>query len=186
LFTEKTFGKMLRIMKVYQLLSAFFIYTLLALSATNVFSLNPHRYHTTLTRIDFNPEQKTFEISIQLFKHDLEPLLERKYKTRIDFEKTQGIDALILNYLNEEFVLTDKAGKTKHLKWVGREMDVDTIWIYLETDTTETPEGYSLRNTLFFESFPEQSNLVICRYEGKKADLMFKVGDKVKKITSLK
>jgi len=43
-----------------------------------------------------------------------------------------------------------------------------------------------LKNTLFFESQPEQINLVVCRYEGKKADLMFKVGDKVKEIAENK
>jgi hypothetical protein len=173
-------------MKVYKIFPAFFICFSLLLAAADAFSLSPHRYHTTLTRIDYNQEQKIFEISIQLFKHDLEPLLERKYKTRIDFEKTKDIDALILNYLNEEFVLTDKTGAAKNLKWVGREMDVDSVWIYLETDSTEPPEGYSLRNTLFFESFPDQMNLVICRYEEKKADLVFKVGDRAKKITSVK
>ena len=112
--------------------------------------------------------------------------MERKYKTRIDFEKTKNVDEFIFDYLNVEFVLTDKDGKTKPLKWVGREIDAESIWIYLETDSTESPEGYNLRNTLFFESFPEQANLVVCRYEDKKANLMFKVGERVKKITSIK
>ena len=173
-------------MKVYKLFSAFFICFSLILSATSVYSLNRHRFHTSLTRIDYNEKQKLFEISIQLFKHDLEPLLEKKYKTRIDFEKTKDIDKLILDYLTEEFVLTDKNNEAKQLKWVGRESDVDSIWIYLETDSNESPEGYSLRNTIFFESFPEQTNLVICRFEEKKADLMFKAGDRVKKIIANK
>jgi hypothetical protein len=173
-------------MKVNKTFAAILFCFSLFLSAASAFSVNLHRYHMTLTRIDYNQEQKLFEISIQLFKHDLEPLLERKYKTRIDFEKTKNIDALILNYLNEEFVLADKTGAAKKLKWVGREMDIDTIWVYLETPAAESPEGYALQNTLFFESFPEQTNLVICRYDERKADLMFKVGDKIKKITSVK
>jgi len=172
--------------KVYKSFSAFFICFSLVLTATGAFSLNSHRYHATLTRIDYNQEQEIFEVSIQLFKHDLEPLLERKYKTRIDFEKTKDIDRLIFNYLSEEFVLTDKAGGAKHLKWVGREMDVDSIWIYLEADSAESPEGYRLQNTIFFESFPEQLNLVICRYGEQRADLIFKAGDRVKTITSIK
>jgi hypothetical protein len=56
----------------------------------------------------------------------------------------------------------------------------------VETAATENLEGFRLKNTLFFESFPEQTNLVVCRYDGKKADLMFKVGDKTKEITENK
>lgn len=143
---------------------------------------NRHQFHTSLTRIDFNSEQKLFEITIQLFTHDLFPLLERKSGKRVELEKSTDTDKLILDYLNENFVLTDKKGDAKSLKWVGKETEVDTVRVYLEFDSTENLENYKLKNTLFFESFPEQTNLVVCKYDGKKADLIFKVGDKVKEI----
>ncbi len=149
-------------------------------------STSAHRFHTSLTRIDYNSEQKLFEISIQLFAHDFVPILEGKSGKRIDLEKTPDVDKFILKYLNDNFVLTDKKGEKKNLKWVGKESDVDSIRVYLEATTAENLEGYKLKNTIFFESFPEQTNLVICRYDGKKADLMFKVGDKVKEIVENK
>ena len=145
-----------------------------------------HQFHTTLTRIDYNAAEKNYEISIQLFPHDLVPTLERKSGKRIDLEKTEDVDKLIQDYLNENFVLTDKKGEPKILQWVGKEVETDSIRIYVETPATENPEGYKLKNTLFFESFPEQSNLVVCRFEGKKADLLFKVGDTTKEITENK
>lgn len=154
---------------------------------TFAFLLSPpassaHRFHTSLARVDYNSEQKIYEISIQLFTHDLTPLLERKSGKRIELDKSAEADKLIFDYLNGNFILTDKNGAAKTLKWVGKESDVDTVWVYLEAQATENLEGYSLKNTIFFESFPEQSNIVVCRYDGKKADLMFKVGDKEKTI----
>jgi hypothetical protein len=160
----------------------FFIFLIIVVQSANVLPFGLHRFHTTLTRIDYNAEQKLFEISIQLFTHDLEMLLKKRNSKSINLEKTAEIDKLIFNYLNENFVLTDKKGETKILKWVGKETDADSVRIYLETDSSENPEGYKLKNTLFFESFPEQANIVVCRYDGKKADLLFKVGDKVKEI----
>lgn len=146
-----------------------------------------HRYHTTLTRIDYNEKGKIFEISVKLFTHDLEPLLEKRGGgKRVDFEKSAETDKLIFDYLNENFVLTDKNGAAKKLKWIGKEFGVDAVEVYLEADATENPEGYKLKNTLFFESFPEQSNIVVCRYDGAKADLLFKVGDKIKEIVGVK
>ncbi|MGI8786579.1 MAG: DUF6702 family protein [Pyrinomonadaceae bacterium] len=145
-----------------------------------------HRFHTSLTRIDYNSEQKIYEISIQLFTHDLVSLFEGRGGKRVELEKSTEADKLIFDYIKENFVLTDKKGAAKNLKWIGKEADVDTIWVYLETPATENLEGYNLTNTIFFESFPEETNLVICRYEGKKADLMFKVGDKEKEIVENK
>jgi len=164
----------------------FFLFLLVLSQTVNVLPINLHRFHTSLTRIDYNSEQKLFEISIQLFTHDFVPILEGKSGKRIDLEKTPDVDKFILEYLNENFVLTDKKGEEKNLKWVGKELDIDSIQIYLETSSTENLENYKLKNTIFFESFPEQTNLVVCRYDGKKADLMFKVGDKIKEIKELR
>jgi hypothetical protein len=143
-----------------------------------------HTYHTSLTRIDYNADQKLFEISIQLFTHDLQPLLEKRKGSRIDLEKTPGVDKLILDYLNENFILSNKSGEMKKFKWVGMETDIDAVWVYLETPSTESPEGFNLQNTIFFESFAEQANLVVCYFADKKADLVFKAGDRIKAIAA--
>ena len=155
---------------------------LLSLSASNAASFHLHRYHTSLTRMDYNAKEKIIETSIQLFTHDLVPLLEQRTKKKIDLEKTSNIEKLILDYLSENFIIKDDKGETKKIKWVGKEINVDTAWIYLEISSDKSPEGFNLQNTLFFESFPEQTNLVIARFDEKKADLLFKVGDKIKEI----
>jgi hypothetical protein len=132
--------------------------------------------------MDYNEKEKLVEISLQLFTHDLVPLLEQNAKKRIDLEKTPEADKLILNYLNENFVLKNKNGEAQTLRWVGKEIEVDVVRVYVEIASTESLAGANLQNTLFFESFPEQTNLVIARFDGKKADLMFRVGDKFKEI----
>ena len=170
-------------MKFYK---SILICVFIAIQATNALSLGLHRFHTTLTRIDYNVEQKILEISIQLFTHDLEAVLKKKSGKSIELEKNAETDKLIFDYLNENFVLTDKKGARKALKWVGKESDADAIRVYVETEVRENPEGYKLKNTLFFESYPEQANLIVCRFDGKKADLLFKVGDKEKEISATK
>lgn len=148
----------------------------------SLFTAFAHRYHTSLTRMDYNEKEKLVEISIQIFTHDLVPVLEQQAKKRVDLEKTPEVDKLILDYLNENFVLKNKNGETQALRWVGKELEVDSIWVYVEIPSAESLAGANLQNTLFFESFPEQTNLVIALFGGKKADLMFKVGDKFKEI----
>jgi len=160
----------------------FTFYFLLFTCALKSQAISKHTFHTSLTRIDYNATEKLAEISIQLFTHDLVPLLEKRTKQQIDLAKSADIDKSILKYLDENFVLKDKNGEIKKLVWVGKEIKADTVFVFIEIPLSEDFVGYSLQNTLFFESFPEQTNLVIARFSEKKADLIFKVGDKFKEI----
>lgn len=141
-----------------------------------------HRYHTTLTRIDYNAQEKLAEVSIQLFTHDFERVLEKQTKKRVDFDKSAKTDALVIDYLKANFILKDKNGAVQKLVWVGKEFDADAMRVYIEIPLVEEPENYDLQNTVFFETFAEQTNLVTVRFDEKKADLLFKVGDRFKKI----
>lgn len=141
-----------------------------------------HRYHTSLTRMDYNSEDKLIEISIRMFAHDLEPVLARRMKKPVDLEKTAGIDAELLEYLNANFVLYDKTDKPLKLNWVGKEYKVDSLYVHVEIPYAEPFAGLQLQNTIFFETFAEQTNLVSIHSGEKKADLLFKAGDKMRQI----
>lgn len=148
--------------------------------------LGRHTFHTSLTRMDYNAKEKNIEISIQLFSHDLVSVLEKQNKTNIDLENTKDVDNLILKYLETNFVLKNKSGDVKKLNWVGKEVTVDTVYVYVETASDVDLSGFTMQNTIFFESFPQQTNLVLAKYGEKKADLFFKPGDKFKEITERK
>jgi len=157
------------------------LFLIYLVASSNSFA-NAHRYHTSLTRMDYNAKEKLVEVSIQLFAHDLVPVLEKYAKKRIDLEKTPDVDKFIFDYLNQNFILKDKNGEAKKLVWVGKELNVDKAFVYIEIPAEESLEGFSLQNTVFFESFSEQTNLVTARSNKKKSDLLFKVGDKFKEI----
>jgi hypothetical protein len=182
LFHKQTLGKIISSMNVKKTFQVLIACIFISFSIVNAASFKLHRYHTSLTRMDYNAKEKSIETSIQLFTHDLVPLLEQRTKKKIDLEKTPGIDKLIFEYLSENFILKDDKGEIRKIKWVGKEVDVDTAWVYLEIPSEKSPDGFKLQNTIFFESFPQQTNLVIARFDEKKSDLLFKVGDKTKEI----
>lgn len=160
-----------------------FVLTFLIISASSAFASPAHTFHTSLTRMDYNAKEKLVEISIQLFTHDLVPALERFAKKNVDLEKTPDIDKLILKYLDENFILKDGRGETKKLVWVGKEHKVETTYVYVEIPLSENFDGYALRNTIFFETFQKQANLVVARFNEKKVDLIYNVGDGEKLIS---
>lgn len=146
----------------------------------NIFPSKLHTFHTSLTRIDYNAKEKNIEISIRLFVHDVTPMLERRLKKQVDVEKTPEVDKEFFKYIEENFIFQNKKGETQKLKWVGREFENDIVLVYVEIPFEEDLEGTKLQNTIFFESFPQQANLVIAHFGEKKIDLLFKSGDKFK------
>ncbi len=139
-----------------------------------------HTFHTSLTRMDYNAKDKNIEISIKLFNHDVLPLLERRLKKRVDLEKTAEVDAEVFKYLEENFIFQNKKGETQKLQWVGKEFNNDMMFVYVEIPFEEEFAGTKLQNTIFFESFAEQTNLVVAHFDNKKIDLLYKSGDKFK------
>ncbi|MGI8668800.1 MAG: DUF6702 family protein [Aridibacter sp.] len=160
-----------------------YLVVVILMLAVNSFAASKHEYHTTFTTIDYNTEENLLEISIQVFAHDLLPNLERKYKKGIDLENTKDVDQILENYLAEKFVFKTKSNQIKKFKWIGKELETEVVRFYVEIPFDEELEGAEMQNTLFFESFREQVNLVHFKYQDKKADLVFKVGDSFKKIT---
>lgn len=161
------------------MLSLIFTFTFLIFNSSKA---EAHTFHTTLTRIDYNTKEKTAEITVQLFTHDLEGFLEKRTGKRLNFEKTPETEGLIFAYLKENWTLKNKKGVTKTLGWVGLKQETDTAWLYFETKMPEGLNGATLQNRMFFEMYDDQVNLLIAKDGDKKADLVFKVGDRFKEL----
>lgn len=158
-----------------------FIFALLILPFVFV-SAQAHTYHSSLARMDYNAKDKNIEISIQLFIHDVLPMLERRLKKSVDIGKTSEVDGELFKYLSENFVFQNKAGETQKLKWVGKEFENDVVYAFVEIPFDGDLFGARLQNTIFFESYTEQTNLVIARLGEKKSNLLYKAGDKFKEL----
>ncbi len=155
--------------------AVFAVFTLLNFLPENLSAAakNAHRFHSSLTRIDYDADEKNIKIAVQLITHDVLEVFEKIAGKSVELENSKEIDGLIQKYLAENFVLQDKNGKTLNIKWVGKETDFDRIFVYLEIPSDESIEGFRLKNTIFFETYPEQSNIVIAKFNGDKSDLLF-------------
>ena len=142
-------------------------------------TISAHTFYTTLTRLDYNAKEKTLEITVEVFTHDVDQILKVSEKKA---EKSATEDEKIFAYLKKNFIVRDAAENALSLEWIGTESKVDTTYFYVRISNVESFENFSLQNTIFFESYPEQKNLVVARWSDKKADLMFKPGDKFQMI----
>src|SRR6476661_3454607 len=108
-----------------------------------------HNFHTSLTRVDYNEKQRLVEITVQLFVHDLVPILEDKFHQKVDLEAKTS-DALLLEYLRNNLALKDKNGDPVQLEWVGKEIKTQSAYLYLQVPNSSGIDGLSLKDTIFF------------------------------------
>ena len=143
--------------------------------------VSAHRYHTSVTRLEYNTDQHLVEITVQTFADDVEATLSKRNGRSVQLDSSAKTNALLLEYLRNVIALK-KGDAELELKWIGMELKGRSVWFYLEAETPGGLSNVSLRNNLLFELFMDQVNIVNVLNSGKRNSLVFKRGDTAKTI----
>jgi hypothetical protein len=153
---------------------------------------NPHfhKFHVSVTQIEYNQKEQSAEITIRVFADDLESALSQHTKRAIKLDpatanKDKQVGETVLAYLRRAFELKAKTGRPIKLNWVGMEWQADMFWLYVEGKLPTGLEGVQLRNKVFQELFEDQVNIVNSKIDGKQIGLMFDAKDDFKLINAL-
>lgn len=118
-------------------------------------------------------ESKHLEVALRVHPTDLERALRIRTKKRVDLDKTEGIDALIIAYLEDVFQVRMSDGKKVKLKWVGKEISLKWSWLYFEIPMKEGFGQARFSNQIFFELLPDQTNTILLRHGRSEVTLRF-------------
>lgn len=149
-------------------------YKLIALVGTIViftmtsFAPNMHKYYVGLTEVNIDSKKHTLDVSTKLFMDDLEAALLKSTNKKVDLSKSvdnKEAQVLLMNYLNANFKI-NVGGKLLKLQFVGFEIENDAVWCYSEVTNFKGKGTVSILNTLLYESFSEQSNLMNVNWDG--------------------
>ena len=123
-----------------------------------------HKFYVSVTNMEYDQEDKAFQITTRIFIDDLETALNARYEVDAQLATDQEIDAsdaLISKYLNTKisFILN---GQKKEFKFLGKEYKDDLVLCYLEITEVELADLKSIAiiNDLLTEFFEEQQNVV--------------------------
>ena len=120
-----------------------------------------HPFHVSITTFQLNPKSSSIDITMKLFTDDLENALRVKgtppLKIGTKNEYTQS-DSLIFRYLINHLQLSLDE-KPASFKWLGKEIEHDITWCYIEVKNVERFSKASIRNTIFVADFDDQLNI---------------------------
>lgn len=141
-----------------------------------------HDFHVSITYAELNPGTNNLEISMKVFSEDLEEALREDVDP--DFElkasaRSAKMDSVIFNYISRHFSIYHRGQKLK-IESVGWELEQDIIFIYMQVRQMPVPKSLDVSNTLFFDRFDDQSNIVNVKV-GQQMESVFLEADDPKK-----
>jgi hypothetical protein len=134
-----------------------------------------HAFHTSLTEIQYNAKDKSLEITIRLFTDDLESALNKinnGQKVMVG-GKNDNSDAVLNKYIQQHFAIITPQKQKKTINYLGKEIEGDATWVYVEIPETQIVKDHILYNDLMQEMFDDQTNLVNFFYAGNKKTFLF-------------
>jgi len=132
--------------------------------------INFHPYYVSNTDINYNSKSKNIEVTCRIFTDNFEDVLEKSTKKSINIlqpKNKEEVNQLIHNYVSNHFHLSVN-GKLKILQFIGYEQNEDAIWVYFETTESDVPKKIEITNSLLYDHFPQQINMVHYSVNGEK------------------
>ncbi|REC77216.1 hypothetical protein DRF60_12455 [Chryseobacterium elymi] len=126
------------------------------------FSEAKHPYHVGSVEINYNSKSKSFEITGRFFLDDLENALGKKYGNSFHFndEKYKArLNEALEKYCAEYFKLKAD-GKFLRINYVGYEEDSESVNVFLESETLNTPKKVESAVSFLYNLFDDQINIV--------------------------
>jgi len=134
-----------------------------------------HPVHTSVTQMQYNATDKTFEVSLRVFTDDLEEALTKENNNqRVRLNDKDANNPLVERYIRKHFGLANASRQRKPFRYLGKEQEMDATWIYVEVPYNEPVEGSILQQSLLTELFDDQVNLVNVSYLSQKKTVLFR------------
>lgn len=121
-----------------------------------------HPLHLSATELNYNAKESTWELSCRIFTDDLETALAKKYKVKTDLSaeaQHQAMDVLVKRYALANLALRGSAGPIT-LNYLGFENDSEAVIVYLESTPVKGPLKLEATNSILYDLFDDQSNII--------------------------
>lgn len=140
-----------------------------------------HPLYISVTEMEHNATGKTLEISCKIFTDDFEKTLASVFKAKVDLTSPADkgeADSMVRAYIKSHLLLKVD-NKAVTLEFVGFEKENDAVWSYFEVkNITTAPKKIDITNTILYESYDKQMNLMHVKVNGNRKSYRLNYPDK--------
>ncbi len=126
----------------------------------------PHEFFVSILTIRHTNSTSTLDLTWRITAHDIEEALSSRASLKLGSDKEHPkADSLLNRYFMEHLVLFQE-DKQMAWKWVGKELDGEALYCYMQVEGVSTPNDLTVSNSLLQDVLVDQQNLV--HVEGEK------------------
>jgi hypothetical protein len=121
-----------------------------------------HKYYVSVTQIEYIKRKKAVQIITRIDVDDLEYTLQERFDKNIDLttiNEKSTVDDYIKRYLKQKLKIKINT-KEVAFNFVGKEYENDQVACYLEIQDVAAIITIDISNTVLFDLFPKQKNMV--------------------------
>ncbi|WP_299099183.1 DUF6702 family protein [uncultured Winogradskyella sp.] len=162
-------------MKSLQLLITFLI---LPLFLSNQSS---HEYYVSVTEIEYSEKEASLQIISQIFINDFETLIRKRYDESITLDsndESEKVETYMKRYLEDKLKIKVNDNAVK-FNFIGKEYKEDITYCYLEIPNIKDINSIEVSNTLLFDVFDEQQNILRMKLLNKNKSFLLVPGNEI-------
>jgi hypothetical protein len=129
-----------------------------------------HPFYVSVTEMSHNAKEQILEISCKMFTNDLETALEKTGGGKADLadpKDKNATDKRIAEYITRHLQLKINGGPVV-MQWVGSEQESESTWCYLQVGHVASVHQIDLANSLLYDSFDKEINIMHATVGGKR------------------
>lgn len=138
--------------------------SLLFLISSSIFA---HKFYVSIADLAYNDTKQRIEGSLKLTAHDFEEVLKAKFNRSFLMEEVKDSSAegrYVQLYLMQNFKVFS-GGKELVPNYLGKEVSLtQDLYFYFTFSAVPNPQRIKVYNTLLFDLFPKQQNIVHYTY----------------------
>ncbi len=123
-------------------------------------ALLPHDFFVSILTIRHNAEKATLDLTWQMTAHDVEHALSNIAELKLGSTKEHPKADSLLNAYFIEHLHLEQANKGLRWKWIGRELEGENLFCYMQIEDIGSANNLSVSNSLLQDVFLEQDNIV--------------------------
>ena len=125
-------------------------------------AFSSHKYYLSLTQIEYNKDQDSLEVIINVFMDDIEFAINKEYSVDLRLttkQELEDVDSYFQKYLRKNLrFLVNK--ELVNYNFIGKEYEGDLVYFYLEVNVSNSPVSLEVYNTILVTYFEQQQNVI--------------------------
>jgi hypothetical protein len=137
-------------------------------------SAGVHKFYVAVFQLEYVAQKKVVQITSRIFIDDLEATLNKKYNKKLNIGSSKELaeaNDLLRQYLNDNIHIKIN-GKLKAIKLLGKETEDDVLICYYTVPADAQVKSVEMKNTVLFEAFTDQQNIIHTKVNGDKKSLL--------------